>query len=256
MKSQKKRIQAMISMIPSNGYIMVKDLSETFKVTEETIRRDLLKICEENPSIRKVHGGVYRTAGDDLAAPQGLRSTLLTGEKTRFADFCASLAESGNCIMLDSSTTAMFVARALNARKINLVVVTNSMQTALVFQENEDVQVVLAGGKLRKTNGSLIGSSAISMLRRYCADLCVVSPTSIDRKFGLTDHNEEEATIRECMLQCSKKRILVADHTKFGWASTNVIAPIDGFDMVVTDKAIPAGWTALLDEKGIAVTYC
>src|SRR5574344_1013503 len=50
-----ERIGSIISQIPYNGFIMVKDLSRMFSVTEETIRRDLGRIVDMNIGICKVH---------------------------------------------------------------------------------------------------------------------------------------------------------------------------------------------------------
>ncbi|HOE84906.1 MAG TPA: DeoR family transcriptional regulator, partial [Sphaerochaeta sp.] len=56
----KDRINSIIEMIPYNGFIMTKDLSSRFNVTDETIRRDLNKIVAMNIGVRKAHGGAYR----------------------------------------------------------------------------------------------------------------------------------------------------------------------------------------------------
>ncbi len=255
MKSAERQ-QEIISIIPYNGYIMVKDLSARFDVTEETIRRDLQSICERYPSIKKVHGGVYRTTGDDIATPQTLRNVLLTAEKTRFGEYSASLLSSGETVMLDSSTTSAYIAKAIKEKKLNLLIITNSIQIAEVFQDDENINAVIVGGKLRKTNGSLIGSSAIEMINRYCADYCFISPSSIDKEYGLTDNSEEEALVRETMIKNSMKRILVADNTKFGRANPHKIAPLNAFERVITDKATSEEWIDFITGKDIPVFCC
>ncbi len=255
MKSE-ERHQAIISMIPFNGYVMIKDLSETFNVTEETIRRDLVKICESNHSIKKIHGGVFRTADDDLGAPQNFRQTLLTKEKTRFAESCAGIPSEGDCIMLDSSTTCHFIAQQLKLRNLKFQIVTNSLRTAALFSDNENIQVVLIGGRLRKSNGSLVGAEAARQIGKICADYSFISPTGVDVQFGITDTNANEAVVRELMIRNSKKRILVADHTKFGLTCPNVIAPLDIFDRIVTDKATSAVYMEQMRSLKLNVIYC
>ncbi len=235
---------------------MVKDLSARFDVTEETIRRDLQSICERCPTIKKVHGGVYRTTGDDITPPQRLRNVLLTAEKTSFGDYSASILASGETVMLDSSTTSAYIAKAIKEKKLNLLIITNSIQIAEIFQDDENVNVVIVGGKLRKSNGSLIGNSAIDMINRYCADYCFISPSSIDKEYGLTDNSEEEALVREAMIKNSKRRILVADNTKFGKANPHKITSLNIFDRVVTDKATNEDWINFITEKDIPVICC
>lgn len=250
------RQQEIIARIPYNGYVLVKDLSGIFNVTEETIRRDLQKICDSNPSIQKVHGGVYRVAKDDSVVPQAFRKVLLTQEKSKFAEFCTSFIKSEDCIMMDSSTTVLFVARALKEKNINPLIVTNSLQIAQLFTDDEQAKVILVGGRLRKTNESLTGQFAIDMISRYCADYALISPTYIDLTFGATDNYDGEANVRKAMMNYSKKRILIADHTKFGATSKNRIANIEDFDAVITDKETPTEWIKFLETKELLVTRC
>lgn len=252
----KERIASIIEMIPYNGFIMIKDLSTKFNVTEETIRRDLNKIVEMNVGIRKAHGGAYRSHQGDLAAPQSFRQIMLPAIKQRFAIVCASLVPADSCVMLDSSTTARFIANRIKDLRIPVTIITNSMATAGIFEDSQSVDVVLAGGNLRKLNGSLVGPNALDTLKKYCADYCFVSPPSIDERFGLTDHNEEESRIRACMLEQSKKRYLVADHTKFGWAAVNCIAAISMIDMVITDSETDQKWFRWLKNAGIDYRIC
>lgn len=252
----KERINSIIDRIPYNGFIMIKDLSTQFNVTEETIRRDLNKIVAMNIGVRKAHGGAYRIHQGDLAAPQKFRQMMIPAIKQRFASFCATLITSESCIMLDSSTSSRFIAEKIKELNKRITIITNSIATAGIFEDCEHISVVCVGGNLRKLNGSLVGPNAIATLEKYCADCCFVSPPSIDIKFGLTDHNEEEARIRECMLRQSKKCYLVADHTKFGWSSINHIAGIDTIDMIITDSEIDQKWLHWLKTIGKEYTCC
>ncbi|KAF5044511.1 Glycerol-3-phosphate regulon repressor [anaerobic digester metagenome] len=252
----KERIASIIEQIPYNGFIMIKDLSSRFAVTEETIRRDLNKIVEMNIGVRKAHGGAYRIHKGDLAAPQSFRQIMLPGIKQRFASFCATLIQPESCIMLDSSTTSRFIASKLKDFNKPLTVITNSIATAGMFEDSESIDVVCVGGNLRKHNGSLVGPNAIATLEKYCADYCFVSPPSIDPRFGLTDHSEEEACVRACMIRQSKNRYLVADHTKFGWSGINRIAGIETIDLVVTDSEIDQKWIQWFKTIGMQYKCC
>ncbi len=250
------RQKEVIERIPYNGYVLVKDLSRMFGVTEETIRRDLQKISDSDPSIRKVHGGVYRVAGDDSSVPQELRKVLLTEEKTRFADYVASFITAEDTVMMDSSTTVLFVARALRKLDITPLIITNSIQIAQLFTDDEKANVILLGGRLRKRNGSLTGEFTLSMAERYCADYALISPTYIDPVFGVTDDSEEEAAVRKAMMDSSKKSILIADHTKFGNTTRNRICGIGSFEEVVTDRETPGEWVKAFEAKKIPVIVC
>ena len=243
-------------MIPFNGYIMIKDLSKTFDVTEETIRRDIIKLCEINPSIKKIHGGIFKTSSEDTNVPQTFRENLLTKEKSRFAEVCADIPEQDSCIMLDSSTTCHFIAQQLKLRNIRLQIVTNSLRTATLFSDSENVQVTLIGGRLRKSNASLVGAEAYHQIGRICADYCFISPTAVDLKYGATDNSSEEADVRESMIRNSKKSILVADHTKFGNSRPYIVSNLEAFDRIIADKATDSKYIEELLARGIKVISC
>lgn len=251
-----ERQQAIINMIPYNGYLIVKDLSETFQVSSETIRRDLAIICANNPSIKKNYGGVYRTDIEDMGTPQKLRQNLLIKEKSRFADYCISLINPRDCILLDSSTTSQFIATAICEHNIPVRLITNSIQTAGLFSDKEEIEVILLGGRLRKSNGSLVGAFTCTQIGKYFADIAFLSPTAISDTHGLMDNHTEEAAVREQMLKCSKKKILVADHTKFGTSAHDVIAPLTELTQVVTDTTTTQEWIGILEALKIPVIRC
>ena len=132
----KDRINSIIEMIPYNGFIMTKDLSSRFNVTDETIRRDLNKIVAMNIGVRKAHGGAYRIHQGDLAAPQSFREIMLPGIKQRLAAFCSTLIIPESCIILDSSTTSRFIATRIKEMNRHVTVVTNSIATSAIFENS------------------------------------------------------------------------------------------------------------------------
>lgn len=252
----KQRIDKIIEKIPYNGFIMVKELSQIFGVTEETIRRDLNKIVKLDEGIRKVHGGAYRVESEDSSVPQGLRQSLLIDEKSRFANVCISLIKPDSCIMLDSSTTALYIAKRIKAENIKVTIITNSLLTTREFEDSENVFVICVGGVLRKRNGSLVGNTTVSALENYCADCSFISPTSVNMEFGLTDNNYDEAQVRKAMIKHSNKHFLVADHTKLGRMHMHFIDRIEKIDMVITDMQASKEWLDFFEKKKIQYKCC
>lgn len=251
-----ERIESIIARIPYNGFVLVKDLARMFNVTEETIRRDISRIMEMSIGIRKVHGGVFRVGLGDESSPYKFRSGMLVEEKKRFANYCVSKIKPRSCVMLDSSTTSLFIARKINLAALGLTLVTNSLAIAQEFENNEDIAIVCAGGVLRKSNCSMIGPEALSTLDNYCADCCFVSPTGIDLKFGLIDNSEGEAAVRRRMLELSARRFLVVDRTKFGVGGINRISDFSSVDEVVTDAEPSQEWKNLFESNNIPVRQC
>ncbi len=64
-----------------------------------------------------------------------------------------------------------------------------------------------------------------------------MSCKGIDLKAGVTDSSEFHAQTKQSMLRCAKKKILILDSSKIDKVSFIDIAPLDAFDIVVTNTA-------------------
>lgn len=250
-----ERIKKIIELVPHNGIVFTKDLSNRFDVTEETIRRDLEKIEAMSVGIKKVHGGAYRIAFDK-EVPIAYRQIAVVEEKIRMSEYCVSLMKQGSSIMLDSSTTASCIARKIREAKLQVNVITNSINVLREFENCKDVPVVCVGGALRHRTNSLVGYLATENLSKYHADIAFISCPAVHEEFGLTDHNESEAQVRKIMMKNSNVRYLVVDHTKFGKCFINHIGYLNEVNCIVTDTPIPAEWHTILSGNGIPYICC
>jgi len=62
-----------------------------------------------------------------------------------------------------------------------------------------------------------------------------------------------EAAVKALMLRAAARAVVVADGSKLGEVHLGRIAPIDAFDVLVTDAAAPAPLVAELEASGLAV---
>lgn len=85
------RINSIKQILQKNNSVTVADLAEKFYVSSETIRRDLQKICDEDPMTIKVHGGAYRIL-PDADPPYAFREGSRIEEKS--VSPCAPLKRS------------------------------------------------------------------------------------------------------------------------------------------------------------------
>ena len=58
MKQLKKRQNDILSLAEQEGYVSVENLAETFTVTQQTIRRDI-KYLSDNEFLVRTHGGAF-----------------------------------------------------------------------------------------------------------------------------------------------------------------------------------------------------
>ena len=74
----------------------------------------------------------------------------------------------------------------------------------------------------------------------------------IDLHAGVTTFNEV-FTVSKAMCNAAREVILMADSSKFGRKSPNIVCSLESVDKLITDAGIPADFRAALEEKGIEV---
>jgi len=250
-----ERLRRIEELLKENGSVVISNLSSTLDVSEETIRRDLEKIGK-TLKIKRVRGGAFLPAESDNEVPIKIRETIYLEEKQLIGAKCVELLEDGMSVMLDSSTTAWFVAKNIEQSHKKVTVITNSLLIASEFSESKTVKVIAVGGTLRKSTNSLVGYMATDALEKLSADLAFVSCTAITKGFGATDNHEGEARIRKTMLNQSVKKVMIVDYTKFDTPAVNAICKIDELDMVITDRKVSKEMKEVFGEQDVEVLVC
>lgn len=247
-----ERRDAIMATLEAYGSAMVSDLSAQLGVSEETIRRDLDKLGTQK-KIRRVHGGAYLIKGVERTVPVELRRRFFVDEKKRIATRCVKMIDERDNIMLDCSTTALFIANEIFSVKKPVTVITNSLDIARVLGPCDFVSLISIGGTFKPETASFFGHMALSNLKEHYAHKAFVSCSSIHMGFGVTDHIESEAKIRAEMLAHSQIRILVADNTKFGSVSAHRLTGLDRIDRLVTDAPLDGDWQKVLEDSNVEI---
>lgn len=228
--------------------VTVSELSKTFNVTEETIRRDL-QLLEEDGFLKRIYGGAYIDESVQSDASVSLREKILVKDKEKIAKECIPLIKDGDSIFLDSSTTSLYIAMKIAKKRIS--VITNSLKIAMLLSSSENIKLFLIGGVFDNYSMSFLGGSVLQDMKRYFFDKAFVSCSSVHMKFGITDSNEQQAEIRRIAIEHSNRTFLVVDHTKFNRTSFSLIAPLSSIDAMVVNRPLSDEWTNLLQELNI-----
>ena len=240
-----------LKLINSSGSTRVADLATQFKVTEETIRRDLDKLELDGKLIRS-HGGAVAINDVIAETPHWQREQVQREEKLAIAKEAVKRVEEGDRIFLGASSTACYLARHLP--DIPLTVVTHAIQVAMALAEHQNVRVICIGGTLSKASQSFQGALAQENLKQYQIDKLFISGKAFHAESGLSDDNEQHAMLKRDMISISTERYLIMDSSKFNRKALALVAPINTFTELITDDQIPANSLQVITDQGVKVT--
>lgn len=248
-----QRRKKILELLRDNGSVSVSALGELFSVSGETVRRDLQKM-EEDGLLKRAYGGAF--LGDVVRqdVPISIRRNTYREGKCRIGRVCAEMINSGDTIMLDSSSTALRIASEIKG-KSNLIVITNSLDILVELANSPEIHVISTGGDLDNASLSFTGMTAIENLAKFNVDKAFVSCTGVSLREGITDSSEMQAHIRKRMFESAQKRIFIADRTKFGKITLTKIADLSGVDIVVTDQPLPDEWASAFSGLGVQMRY-
>ena len=242
-----ERHSRILSLLQQNGSISVTQLSELFKVSEVTIRKDL-SYLEQQKKLYRTHGSAI------LISPYISDRHVNEKEKKNVAEKRAIGAAAAALVSQDASGTTMaFLAREIKPVG-RLTVITAAVPVTQILSQHADVDVIQLGGITRSSSVSVVGPFAESMLRNFNCSKLFVGVDGIDTEFGLTTTNMLEASLNGAMINAAQKVVVLADSSKFGRRGFSKICDLEAVDRIITDSGVQPLYLERLRERGIEVT--
>lgn len=248
-----ERRNAILEKLQAERRVVVSELSQIYKVSEETIRRDLEKLENDGFAI-KSYGGAVINENANVDLPFNIRKKRNVISKQKIAEVISSRIKDGTSIMLDASSTAVYIAKALKERK-NLTLITNSIEILIEMFDMPNVNVLSTGGAMREGSFALVGPQTDKMLKSYHVDIAIVSAKGFDLETGMTDTEELHANNKKTMLHAGREKVLAVDSSKFGKTAFTEIGTLEDISMVVTDAKPDEVWLQAFKEYGIECIY-
>jgi len=248
-----ERKNQILTILQEDKRVLVSDLSLRFEVSEETIRRDLEKL-ENEGYVVKTYGGAVIKENNNIDLPYFIRKNRNVISKQRIGELAAELVNDGESIMLDASSTAVFIAKKLKAKK-NITLITSSIEILFELADVTGWKVISTGGEMKDGTLSLVGSKTESMIKSYNVDKAFISCKGFEINSGITDPNDLIASVKIAMFSSAKEKILAIDSSKFDMVSFVKIATSKEVDIVITDKKPDDKWLEFLSAEKIKCYY-
>lgn len=247
-----ERRSKIMSILYEKRSILVQEAAAAFGVTEETIRRDL-KELEAQRLLSRTYGGAV-LAADDIRSetPLEIREGINIAGKDAIGRFAANLINDGDTVLLDASTSSLYVAKHIKKKK-GLTVITNAEHIILELASCSDMTLISTGGILRSNSLSYVGRAAENAISNYYANKLFFSCKGFSPKSELTDSNEQESEVRKTMIRCSNQVIFLCDHTKFDKVGYVNTARLSDIHTIITDSPLPESWKGYLSGSPVHI---
>ncbi len=248
-----ERKNNILGLLQTEGKVVVSELAERFDVSEETIRRDLEKL-ERDGLVQKSYGGAVLNENAQGDMPLAVRKRTNVIGKQKIAELVAKYIPDNSSIMLDSSSTALFIAKRIKDRK-NMVVITNSLEILVELKDRKEWKIFSSGGRLGEDSLALVGSQADKMISGFHVNRAIISCKGFDINKGFTDSNDMHASTKRTMLENCETRVLAVDSSKFNRIAFNVVGTLADIDVLVTDVKPSDEWLEKIRQHGVKCLY-
>lgn len=246
--TQQHRQNLILEQIRQNGFATIDDLVEHFKVTPQTIRRDLNELAKQQ-KIRRHHGGAGIESSTVNTAYQA-RKIMNLEAKEKIATELVQMIPDGASLFINIGTTAETIARALLNHK-GLQVVTNNLHVAAILGGKEDFSVLIAGGEVRARDGGVIGEATQDFIKQFHMDFGIIGISGIDTDGSLLDFDYREVRVAQAIIENSRQILLAADHSKFGRTAMVRLGNISQANHFFTDAPPPSEIDEILAEHEV-----
>ncbi|MDQ8053175.1 MAG: DeoR/GlpR family DNA-binding transcription regulator [Pedobacter sp.] len=245
---KKERQDFIMRQINLHNRVLTSDLVHMLNVSEDTIRRDLQEMSDEN-LLYKVHGGAlsksYQSTFDD--------STVYAKEaKINIAKKTIPLIKDGMVVLTGGGTTIIEFVKQL-PENLQATFFTVSPLVAVELAKYRKVEVILIGGMFSKNSQITYGSHVISQLSEINADLCLLGTSAIHPTDGLTDTDWEINQLKKTMLSSSRKSAILCISEKLNISLRIKVASLENISYLITELSANDPQLADYSVKGLTI---
>lgn len=244
------RQNAILALARENGRVDVDELSLRFEVSPQTIRKDLNELCEKQ-LLQRIHGGAIVGSGIENVSYEARRLLAPEGKKA-IGVRAAQLIADNSSLLINIGTTTEQVAHALKDHR-GLLVITNNINAVEIMKTFTGVELVIAGGQVRRSDGGIVGEAAVDFINQFKTDYAVIGVSAIDEDGSLLDYDFREVRVAQAIIANARHVILVTDLLKLQRNAPVRIGHISQINTIVVDADLPAKLLEICQEHGVEV---
>lgn len=244
------RQRVIMEYLRERGSVQVDQLAEHLQVTPQTIRRDLNQLYELD-LVQRVRGGaVIRNTVENLG--YGARKILMADEKSAIASLASKIIANNSSMFINLGTTTEKVAESLMNHD-SILVITNNINVATILWPMRNIEVLIAGGMIRRSDGGIIGTSTEEFIDRFKPDYAIIGCSAIDNSGEILDYDWREVRVTQAIIKQARSVILVTDSMKLDRSAPIKVATLQDIDILVTDNGISLDFLELCRQSDVDV---
>lgn len=244
------RRQLIAEAVMAEGTMRIEELTDRFGISLMTVHRDLDDL-ENRGLLRKTRGLVSAAPTSNIEASDVYRSSRQSVEKRAIAAAAAAFVEPGQSIFFDDSTTVLQMVPHLQAR-VPLTAITNSLTLMNALRGISDITMLGLGGQYQNWCNAFVGPATAAEIRRLRADQVFLSVAAITDDM-LFHQSPDMVESKRAMFESAKRRVLLADHTKFERRALHGMGRLDEFDAIIVDANLPSADVLKMRSRGLNV---
>jgi DeoR/GlpR family transcriptional regulator of sugar metabolism len=249
-----KRRAMILDWLRDRGVMSVQELAASIGASVSTVRRDLDQLTEAGYLERTFGGAMLATATPTTFEMEpSIVAQIALPQKRAIGAVAADRLKPRESVIFDGSTTVLEAARAVAQRGLPLTAITNGLDIALTLAGVQGSSVMVIGGTVRQRFPTLVGDPGHAFLASVHADMCLLGIHAISGSL-LTEATFEGAAVKRAMLQAARRRILLADSSKFQVPALSTVCDVSLIDELITDDGIPDEQLAALRAMRLPVT--
>lgn len=233
-----------------NGRVDVEELSATFSVSSQTIRKDLNELCDKQ-LLQRVHGGAIVGSGIENVSYE-VRRLLAPDAKKAIGECAAKLIPNNSSLLINIGTTTEQVAHSLHDHQ-GLLVITNNINAVNIVKSFLGIDLIVAGGQVRRSDGGIVGVAAVNFISQFKVDYAIIGVSAIDEDGSLLDYDFREVSVARAIISNARNIVLVADAMKLERGAPIRVGHISEITTLVTDEPLPNKLQNICSESSVQV---
>lgn len=250
MDSLSERQKEILNKAKKKGRVIVERLAASFKVSPQTIRKDLSELCNRQ-LLQRIHGGAIVGSSIENVSYEA-RKLLAPASKEAIGRRAAALIPNNCSLFINIGTTTEQVAKELTSHR-GLMAITNNIKAIDILRFSPGIELIIAGGIVRRSDGGIVGVAAVDFINQFKVDYAIIGVSGIDEEGLLLDYDLSEVRVAQAIIANSRHVIMVADTMKLNRNAPVRIGHISQIDTLVIDGMPPEGFCQLCRQNDVVI---